>query len=41
MIYFTIWDVLLAWGVLSALLFVFLWAAFVVAGRADEAAGCK
>lgn len=41
MIYFTIWDVLFAWGVLSALLFLLFWAMCVVAARADEDAGYK
>ena len=38
---FTIWTAIKIWLCLSALLLPFILACCVVAGRADEAAGCK
>lgn len=42
MFYFTLGDIFLAWGILAFLIFCLLiWPCCVVAGRADEASGCK
>ena len=39
--FFTIWEVLAVWAILSALIFPFIISMRIVAGRADERMGLK